>query len=449
MSAVAGAWDDGEPLLLFQNLTSAPSVSFWRELARRKLDELGLDDAAIPIVGTFRVGTQQHAGRHRDDYSAAVVDAASDVVPPILFDLSESSFVANHNANAAAPAEAAALAPDFVDAAGMPGLLFNFNTVEAFKRADKNQVLRECALRQLHQRREDVDEGASISGGASICNAQFVVLGYADLKKHTFVYWVGFPTLRLDRPQLPRLIANGGLGIGGSQPLSAFMPAAETRRQLAAQLFSRAAPPLPPPPGGGETGRWTMPLHFVIVCTVVDDDAAADGGSDGSSGKPSGYHAVDCSVHPLEALPQQLLLLLAPEAVTTTRRHVVCLGCVDPSSSPRSSCWPLRSLLNSVQLAKLPGLPPVVRVVCIRDAVSSTAALASALASSLGSGGGGGGDGGGDALVDSVVFDVRLPALADDVAAAPQFFGWEADQRGRARPRQVNLASQVSERVSE
>jgi hypothetical protein len=322
----------GESLLLFQNLTSAPSVSFWRELARRKLDELGLDDAAIPIVGTFRVGTQQHAARHRDD-DATDVDAASDAAPPILFDLSESSFVGNAAAASSSSAAAAATAADFVDAAGMLGLLFNFNTVEAFKRADKNQVLRDCALRQ----------GGGGSGGSSRA-PQFVVLGYADLKKHTFVYWVGFPTLRLDRPQLPRLLtaknigggssgsSGGGTGgsSGGVQPLSTFMPAAETRRQLAAQLFALAAPPSPPPAGGGEGGRWTMPLHFAIVCSVVVDgdgdvvdDAARGGGS--SSGEVGGFlrgcHAVDCTVHQLEELPR--LLLEENEAVRACVR--VCV----------------------------------------------------------------------------------------------------------------------------
>ena len=204
--------DDGNELLLFQNFTSAADVSFWKELARRKLEELGLDDAPIPVTASFRVSpsASSSTSHHHDD-------AANTASPPILLDLSEASFAqpqsdggGDHGGGGggggsggedAAPSETAVL-----DAARVPGLLINFNTVEGFKKADKTQLLQDCMQRQLELPPDQRFSGDSL--------ARFVVICYADLKKHVFVYWVGFPTLRVERSMLPRCVVSAG-GAGG------------------------------------------------------------------------------------------------------------------------------------------------------------------------------------------------------------------------------------------
>lgn len=217
--APEGSGENEEEVLLYQNFTSSPDVSFWKELARRKLDVLGLDDAAIPVTATFRV-TSRGSGAHAD----LEADAAGHSAPPLLLELSASSFAQELKETAASDGEGHergaggrqgegdrggdSIIPSVVDAARVPGLLYNFNTVEAFKKADKNRILRDCMRSRLEriaassvvsaseaeeeeEEEEDDDvEAAERRLGAfqdPATLAQFVVLGYADLKKHTFV----------------------------------------------------------------------------------------------------------------------------------------------------------------------------------------------------------------------------------------------------------------------
>lgn len=408
-------------LLLFQNFTSSADVSFWKELARRKLDELGLDDTPIPITGSFRVSP----GR-------LVQDAANSASPPILFDLSEASYglgvesggedakaeeqnsgsSSNNNTGAGGGGASASsdgdnadrlpVIPDVLEAARLPGALINFNTVEAFKKADKNALLEDCMCRQLSLAPED---------RFSDSLPRFVVICYADLKRHMFIYWVGFPTLRVERSMLPSIAASGSTGVRPSlRALASFVPDEAERKNIANQLRSLAAPPRPGT--GVGAGRWALPLYFAMVCSVDAEGSATA-----------------CECHPISVLPK-LARTLATDA---GNQKLLCLGCIDPSTTSHSasSSWPVRNLLSLVQLAGITwpgprGVPSatsgaVVRVVCVRDRISPDSQLGS-----------------------STIVDVQLPELPVEVRGAPQFFGWEADKKGRARPRKVSLASQAS-----
>ena len=202
-------------VLLYQNFSSSPDVSFWKELARRKLDVLGLNDAAIPVTATFRVTSSRSVGVHAE----AEADAAGHASAPFLLELSASSFAQRESeglarefvagethgdgdvrggsgASRLEEGEGGDGIPSVFDAARVPGLLYNFNTVEAFKRADKGQILRDCMRPRLERIASagapSEDEAGAAQGRVGAFQdpetlAQFVVLGYADLKKHTFV----------------------------------------------------------------------------------------------------------------------------------------------------------------------------------------------------------------------------------------------------------------------
>ena len=71
----------------------------------------------------------------------------------------------------------------------MKGKLMGFNTLEAFQKVDKNKVLRDFFV------------GPFLEGNMDALTS-FLLLTFADLKKHKVVYWFGIPALlnKNDRP---------------------------------------------------------------------------------------------------------------------------------------------------------------------------------------------------------------------------------------------------------
>lgn len=63
------------------------------------------------------------------------------------------------------------------------GELYNFNTIEEFKGADKKELLRQWGRRLL----SDMHEGRNAK--------EFALLCFSDLKKYKFYYWLAYPVL--------------------------------------------------------------------------------------------------------------------------------------------------------------------------------------------------------------------------------------------------------------
>jgi ubiquitin-like modifier-activating enzyme ATG7 len=144
-------------ILQFVRYTSAPDVGFWRELGRRKLHELGLDDSPISIWGRFELAAQGRASNLVFVEAAAFGDAT--------------------------PAGAAG-------AHVLRGTLVNTNTLEAFKLADKNALMSRAA-----------DElRAQLASPSPSSLSRLICLAYADLKSHEYYYWFGFPALKPPAP---------------------------------------------------------------------------------------------------------------------------------------------------------------------------------------------------------------------------------------------------------
>lgn len=148
-------------VLRFQPWSSAPDVAFWQRLATLKLNKFQLQDAAQRLVGYFSPGR-----------SPAV---------PTRVALDESSFLSDpdrHSSRAQYEWQA-------------PGLLYNTNTLEAYKTLDKLQLLQQAA--------ETVKASVRSDGPVEALNS-FVLCAFADLKKHTFLYWFAFPTIVPNAP---------------------------------------------------------------------------------------------------------------------------------------------------------------------------------------------------------------------------------------------------------
>ncbi|XP_039087203.1 ubiquitin-like modifier-activating enzyme ATG7 isoform X3 [Hyaena hyaena] len=158
MEAMAAApGDPGLSKLQFAPFSSALDVGFWHELTQRKLNEYRLDEAPKDIKGYYYNGDSHGLpARLTLEFSA--------------FDMS---------------------APTPAHCCPAVGTLFNTNTLEAFKAADKKLLLEHAA--------DEIWE--AIKSGAALENPvllnKFLLLTFADLKKYHFYYWFCFPALCL------------------------------------------------------------------------------------------------------------------------------------------------------------------------------------------------------------------------------------------------------------
>uniref|UniRef100_A0A673TBC9 Ubiquitin-like modifier-activating enzyme ATG7 n=2 Tax=Suricata suricatta TaxID=37032 RepID=A0A673TBC9_SURSU len=155
MAAAPG--DSGLSKLQFAPFSSALDVGFWHELTQRKLNEYRLDEAPKDIKGYYYNGDSHGLpARLTLEFSA--------------FDMS---------------------APTPAHCCPAVGTLFNTNTLEAFKAADKKLLLEQAA--------DEIWE--AIKSGAALKNPvllnKFLLLTFADLKKYHFYYWFCFPALCL------------------------------------------------------------------------------------------------------------------------------------------------------------------------------------------------------------------------------------------------------------
>ena len=278
-------------LLRYTPLASSVDASFWRELASRKLHEYGLNESAAPIAATFAP-----SARGGDAPAQLCLDAES------------------FGASRAAARRCVA-----------PGSIHNVNTKDSFKQFDKAGLLRAAGARVW----EAITSGAALRD-PTLLNA-FEMLSFADLKRHSFVYWCVFPAL----------IADDGApfaAIGAPVPLAALAPGMQ--RALAA--LER------------------MPSAFIVRFGAGNDGA-------------------ECAVLPLSALAE-----LALAEITDSTRYAV--GFVDPSARPQHPGWPLRNLLMCVahQVAAKGGAGgEAVRFISHRDDAARCASDASLASRSL------------------------------------------------------------------
>ncbi|KAI9915245.1 hypothetical protein PsorP6_007325 [Peronosclerospora sorghi] len=149
-------------ILKFQPWHSAPDVSFWQKLSSLKLDTFQLDDQAQPLTGYFTPGRSTHV--------------------PARFTLDDSAFAPSSTVDASARSRYEWQAP---------GILYNTNTLEAFQRLNKTQILQYTSDAILDHVRDDENARAVAIDALN----RFVLLTFADLKHHSFSYWFAFPAL--------------------------------------------------------------------------------------------------------------------------------------------------------------------------------------------------------------------------------------------------------------
>ncbi|KAL6076176.1 Autophagy protein 7 [Balamuthia mandrillaris] len=179
-SKAGGGGGGGEGALVrFQPLSSAVEVSFWQEVGRRKLELWRLSEAAVPLVGSYATG------------------GGKDVTLPSRLVLGRDAFQPPQEAQPVKDKEEEEEEGHhpWKGSAGhllqfkAPGSLHNTNTIETFKKLDKNALFRTAAI----QIWEDIKSGAAVKDPSLLC--RFLLVTFCDLKKYNYYYWFAFPAL--------------------------------------------------------------------------------------------------------------------------------------------------------------------------------------------------------------------------------------------------------------
>ncbi|KAL2807212.1 ubiquitin-like modifier-activating enzyme ATG7 isoform e [Daubentonia madagascariensis] len=153
----AATRDPGLSKLQFAPFSSALDVGFWHELTQKKLNEYRLDEAPKDIKGYYYNGDSAGLpARLTLEFSA--------------FDMS---------------------APTPAHCCPAVGTLYNTNTLESFKTADKKLLLEQAA----NEIWESIKSGAALENPVLL--NKFLLLTFADLKKYHFYYWFCYPALCL------------------------------------------------------------------------------------------------------------------------------------------------------------------------------------------------------------------------------------------------------------
>lgn len=380
-----------EPLK-YAPFLSTPEVSFFQELAHRKLNTWGLDTKSVPLRGAY---SYARAG------------------DPPRFSVNNSSFDS-------APTD---LTEALTDVAA-PGELLNVNTPGDFKALDKNALLKSIGDRLL----ADITSGAAEVDPSVL--GRFVVLSFADLKTHTYLYWFAFPALTCPATVLAR------------QPLETKLPSLKTRAELRAGFTAfRAQEAI--------NGRHGCPPFFVIVPPVMQTSSDSD------------------TAAPTYASPLKVVPLSSYTNLPEDERQRSVFGFVDCCGLENTPGWPLRNFV--AMLAIRWGLTKAT-VLCYRTVLrpltqgeaelplsqenelsENPYAVAAANTEDQ----------------QSLVLELELQPVKD-VAAVPQpaqtpttsfsvtsppsppvsstaaagaVLGWEANTRGKAGPKSMNLSS--------
>lgn len=275
--------DSSVKLLKFQPFSSRAEVSFWDELARRKLEQYKLSDEARTLVGSYAPSRSQHIsstlGVRAESHSAETSAIPSGEWPAV-------------------------------------GELFNTNTLEDFKKADKKGLLATAASKiwaAIKDGRAEKDPSLLV---------RFILLSFADLKKYKYVYWFGFPALACRTPaqllEAPRPLGE----VMSEAALKSFAPMLQSAGVYRSRSQSSPA----------------APLGFFLCL----------------GGDPSAPESL--RVAPLTAWSE----------LSETERSRVWFGFVDPCAEASHPGWPLRNFLALISVRW--GLNGAVTVLCLRAA---------------------------------------------------------------------------------
>ncbi|KAJ1976918.1 Autophagy protein 7 [Dimargaris xerosporica] len=412
-------------LLQFEPFLTNIDATFWHRLAERKLDDLKLSHASIPVYAQYPAGRRLCIAKEALKASNASETAvlANDLLfraLPATMRLSAAALASeplpltdindhSNNDNRDAIPSGGTLASVAGTGGGplvapIQGLLTNTNTIEEFIKLNRTASLATAAQALWYAIR------VSCRNGTGITPAELntlLVLSFADLKKYKFYYYCAYPVIPMP---IPARVLHAKLMMDAWQPSEI-----QSLRTLHREFYDQ------------HSNLATVGIHTMFV--VVKPQTASD--------------ATPMSIHPLAQYPA-LLAQFDPNP-----DYSLVVGVLDSSGLLENPGWPLRNLLLWLQFyhsfhrldtpsepsASLPAFPTSVKLALLAYR-SGTTASSHPRASSM--------------YDPSLVLTVAIP-LIDDLSsydvdsswppALPSPVGWEKHPEGKRGPRIVNLAA--------
>ncbi|CCI44181.1 unnamed protein product [Albugo candida] len=349
-----------ESLLQFQPWSSVADPTFWHKLASLKVDQFQLNDEPQPITGFYG------PGRSPNVPARIKVNAHS-------FSFDNENDMERYHWKVA-------------------GTLYNSNTLEQFKALDKGKLLELAKDKIL---KIITDPACSIETLSLQLNG-FILCTFAELKKHTFLYWFAFPALC---PASPYQI---------SEPPT---PASTEFTQKEQKIVIKNLMHLQYTNSENQTKQQIVP-YFVIQCFRRS-------GSELEGTNPKIYDFCTWKSQQTRQKGHGL-----DEAKVD-----VYYGFVDPCALPSHPGWPLRNYL--ALLSTLPDeildISKPLKIFSFREHGMQ----------------GCGHDTNLDNFSNSLIFRVLIPERMKPELEDIDVVGWECNQRGKFGPRVMDLSNQM------
>lgn len=362
-------------LLRFQPFVSDCEPSFWAQYGKNKLDLYRLADEIHHFCASYSTSTTQ-APRAILSAEFSFASPFDDTSLPSLGPMSSLLCVA----------------------------MKNFNTLDEFKDANKQQML-SAEGEQLYS---DIVSGAVLTRPSLLARA--FLLSYVDLKKHSYLHWFAFPSFNVSFAEFHT---------SPSISISSLFSYSQTTSLISSfQSFSRDSGDASSMPDMTMKGFFTI---FVSSSGSVD-------------------------VRPFSAITEfeNLPLSSSESSSSSASSGYQMLGFLDPSGADEPS-WPLRNALYAL-MVHAKGVNRV-RVLCFRDPKILLTSVSSSISESE------------PYHWKSFVLDVEIKPSASASASTdssisqplsfgsqfcekmPPVVGWERNNKGKLLPRQTNLSS--------
>ena len=386
--------------LKFEPWQSAVDPSFWSELARRKLETVGLSEAPATVDALYAPASNAvvSSPAQLDRYAFRDDGGGSDG--------GGSSRASRPDASSSASASASASARDALSSGRfrMPGTLVNVNTLERFRAFDRAAFLASAA---------DALWAAILGGDAErdpSLLTPFLLLAHADLKSWRFAYWFAFPALKLAAPiealAPPRTLAD----FAGEDAGAEIADACE---------------------------RWLREGGACAWVVVEDADAETIPTTEGD-GKKTRRRRKCVSLGEFRAAREKGAALAPPTAAHHASDPPFMLAFADPCSNPAHPGWALRNLLAMVATTWRP-CPDEIDVVCCRKTRGACAADASVVLRV--------GLGRSAEALQKAAEEETADATSSKTRGGGTYslgaVGWELNANGRAGARVANLRSSM------
>jgi len=373
----------GGDVVKYSPFSSTVEASFWTKLAELKLNTLRLSEDPTPIYGTYGPS-----------------DVSNNFKQPTRMRLDHCSLSCNTSRN---------------EAITCRGTITIYNTLETFKRVDKQTLFQELRMKLLSSSNDEEEDLSYLS--------TFHCISFLDLKKYTTIYWFLFPALSPTAQPVRYFYSSASQSIR-----SLWTEICDDNDNYSkiqrSQQFSQAVHDMRiknNTTNNSNNVPFSCPAFFMAINIFPTNS-----GDNNNSNTRNNLYCIPLSLKGFSTLSKQ--------------EQQNCAFCfLDPSSDEEHPGWPMRNLVSFLACKFSPELlsrDKPVHIIAYRPGsgmrritATSTATNPTIQSSNTN-------------IADAtLLISIQLNTLQDYSCATTSIVGWELNARLKPGPRIVNLSS--------